>query len=167
MITQIAFFASIAFGMIAWSTYAGMYAWPMLRTRSRIDALRPLLVLHSFRFVGLSFLVPGVVASDIPQAFARAAAYGDIATAVLALLALLTLRSRLGIALAWIVNVWGAADLVNAFYLANATGLSPSQLGAAFYIPTFVVPLLFVTHFLMFRTLSRSEDPALDRQALA
>ncbi len=167
MITQIAFFASIAFGMVAWSLCAGLYAWPQLRARSRTDALRPLLVLHSFRFVGLSFIVPGVVASDIPQAFARAAAYGDIATAVLALLALLTLRSRLGIALAWIVNVWGAADLVNAFYLAQATGLSPSQLGAAFYIPTFVVPLLFVTHFLMFRTLFRSGDSALERPVMS
>jgi hypothetical protein len=167
MATQIAFFASIAFGVVAWSLCAGLYAWPQLRTKARADALRPLLLLHSFRFVGLSFIVPGVVASDIPQAFARAAAYGDIATAVLALLALLALRSRLGVALAWAVNVWGTADLVNAFYLANATGLAPSQLGAAFYIPTFVVPLLFVTHFLMFRTLSRSADAALERPARA
>ena len=107
--------------------------------------------------MGLSFLVPGVVAVDIPQAFARDAAYGDLLAAILALLALAALRRRVGTVLTWAFSLWGMADLVNAFYQARATGLSPSQLGAAYYIPTLVVPLLFVTHVLVLRVLTKAE----------
>lgn len=155
LIFQIAFFSSIAFSVIAWSLVARHLVWPRLQALPRIEALRPLLLIHSFRFVGLSFLVPGVVASDIPQAFARDAAFGDIAAAVLALLTLATLRNKLGTVLAWVFSLWGMADLINAFYQARVTGLSPSQLGAAYYIPTVAVPLLFVSHVLVLRLLAR------------
>src|SRR5690242_7782839 len=94
---QLFFFASIAFSLIAWTIVAGRYIWPRIRGRERAEALRPLLILHSFRFEGLAFLVPGVVSSDLPPAFARSAGYGDLATAALALLALLLLPRRSGI----------------------------------------------------------------------
>jgi len=55
----------------------------------------------------------------------------------------------------WVFNVWGSADLINAFYQANAAGLLPGELGATFYIPTAIVPLLLITHALMFRLLLR------------
>jgi len=162
MTVQLLFGTSVAFGFIAWAVVANLYIWPQLRTRSRIDALRPLLVLHAFRFIGLSFLVPGVVSPDLPIAFARDAAYGDIVSAILALAALATLRSGVGIALAWAFNLWGSFDLLNAFYQANAAGLSPGQLGAAYFIPTAIVPLLLITHGLMFRRghASRSWTPS-------
>jgi len=150
---QMVFGISVAFGFVAWAVVTTLYIWPELRARSRIEALRPLLALHGFRFIGLSFLVPGVVSADLPTAFARDAAYGDVVAAILALLALTTLRSKLGIALAWIFNIWGSLDLLNAFYVANATGLLAGQLGAAFFIPTAIVPLLLITHGLVFRIL--------------
>jgi hypothetical protein len=110
--------------------------------------------LHSFRFIGLAFLVPGVVLPDLPPAFAafaRPAAYGDLTAAVLALLALAALQSRLGIVLVWVFNLWGSADLLYAFYQAViGVGIEPGQLGAAYFIPTVVVPLLLITHGLMF-----------------
>ena len=59
--------------------------------------------------------------------------------------------------LAWIFNIWGTADLLFAFYQGNEVGLLPGQLGAAFYIPTFLVPLLLVTHVMIFRILLRRE----------
>ncbi len=158
MPTQIAFFASIAFSLVAWGTVTARAIWPALRQRSRADALRPLLMLHSFRFIGLSFLVPGVVAADLPASFAQSAAYGDIIAAVLALLSLALLPRGAGIAMAWIVNLWGAADLLNAFYQANASGLSPGQLGATYFIPTVVVPLLLITHGLAFWILLRRDN---------
>ena len=157
MTVQLLFGTSVAFSFIAWAVVAKLYVWPQLRTRSRIDALRPLLVLHAFRFIGLSFLVPGVVSPDLPIAFARDAAYGDIVAAILALAALAMLRSAVGIALVWTFNLWGSFDLLNAFYQANAAGLLPGQLGAAYFIPTAIVPLLFITHGLMFRLLLQSQ----------
>lgn len=107
MYVQLLFGISVAFGFAAWAVVTALYIWPELQARSRIEALRPLLALHGFRFIGLSFLVPGVVSPDLPIAFARDAAYGDIVAAILALLALTALRSRLGIALVWVFNIWG------------------------------------------------------------
>jgi hypothetical protein len=158
MSPQLCFFASIAFSFTAWGIVTARYIWPELRIRQRTDALQPLLILHSFRFLGLAFLVPGVVSPDLPSAFAHSAAYGDIIAATLALLSLLSLPLRAGVVIAWIFNLWGSADLLNAFYQANDSGLLPGQLGAAYFIPTFVVPLLLITHGLAFRILLQHQN---------
>ena len=102
------FFVSIAFSLIAWGIVAARYIWPELRLRPRAEALRPLLMLHSFRFIGLAFLVPGVVSPDLPTAFTRSAAYGDVIAAILALLSLLLLPSAAGVAAAWTFSLWGS-----------------------------------------------------------
>ena len=148
---------NIAFSFAAWGVVAALYIWPELRVRPRVEALRPLLALHAFRFGGLAFLVPGVVSPDLPATFARDAAVGDIAAAILALLALATLRSKAGIFAVWVFKIWGTLDLLNAFYQANAAGLQPGQLGAAYFIPTAFVPLLLITHGLVFRILLQGE----------
>jgi hypothetical protein len=153
MTPQTCFFLSIAFSLIAWGIVAGRYIWPKLSQLQRSEALEPLLMLHSFRFLGLAFLVPGVVSADIPSDFARFAAYGDLIAAVLALLSLLLLPSVAGLVATWIFNIWGAADLLNAFYHGNSSGLFAGQLGAAYFIPTLIVPLLLITHVLVFRVL--------------
>ncbi len=155
---QALFGISVALGFLAWGIVAAQYLWPYLRSQPRVEALRPLLVLHSFRFVGLAFLVPGVVAPELSAAFARPAAYGDLIAAVLALLALAALRSRWGMPLVWVFNLWGTADLLYAFYQGNSVGFAPGQLGAAYFIPTVIVPLLLITHGLMFRLLLQGED---------
>ena len=147
------FFVSIAFSLIAWGIVASRYMWPELRARERAEGLRPLLILHSFRFIGLAFLVPGVVSPDLPAAFAHPAAYGDMIAAILALLSLFLLPSAAGVAAAWIFSIWGSVDILNAFYQANHAGLLAGQLGAAFFLPTVIVPLLLITHGLAFRIL--------------
>jgi len=158
MVAQLSFFVSIAFSGIAWGMVTARYIWPALRPRARAEALRPLLILHSFRFVGLAFLIPGVVSPDLPSAFAHAAAYGDIMAATLALLSVVMLPSGAGVLIAWIFNLWGSADLLNAFYQANDAGLLAGQLGATYFIPTFVVPLLLITHGLAFRILLQHQN---------
>ena len=99
------------------------------------------------------FLVPGVVAQTLPESFAAPAAYGDLVTGVLALLALIALRTgwRGTLALVWVFNIVGTVDLLNALRHADAV----PDLGAAWYIPTFFVPLLLVTHFMSFARLLR------------
>jgi hypothetical protein len=161
---QICFFVSIAFSLIAWGIVTARYIWPELRLRQRAEALRPLLILHSFRFIGLAFLVPGVVSPDLPSAFAHSAAYGDIGAAILALLSLLLLPSAAGVGTAWIFNLWGTADLLNAFYQANHAGLLAGQLGATFFIPTVIVPILLITHALAFRILLQHENESVRRE---
>jgi hypothetical protein len=146
---------SIIFSFMAWGMVTARYVWPALRSLPRARALRPLLVLHGFWFIGLAFLVPGVVSPDLPIAFARPAAYGDLLTTALALLAQALLPSRLGLVLVWVFNCCGTADLLFAFYQGNRTGLghAPGLMGAAYFIPTILVPLLLITHGLVFRLL--------------
>jgi hypothetical protein len=153
---QALFGISVAFGFVAWGVSVVRHVWPALGSRPRVEALRPLLLLHSFRFIGLAFLIPGVVSSDLPPGFAQPAAYGDLVAAIMALVALAALTTRWGLAVVWAFNVWGTADLLVAFYRGNVTpGLLAGQLGAAYFIPTFIVPLLLITHLLIFVLLLR------------
>ncbi len=155
MSPQAVFGISVLQGFVVWGMIGARYIWPMLRGKPRAEALRPLLQLHAFRFIGLVFLVPGVVSPDLPDAFARPAAYGDLTTSLLALLAIAMLGSRLGTIIVWVFNVVGTVDLLNAFYQADrlGVGLTPGLQGAAYFIPTVLVPLLLVTHVLVFRIL--------------
>jgi hypothetical protein len=153
MLPQLYFFVSAAFGFIAWGIVAKRYFMPRLLGIGRSEGLRPILMLHSFRFLGLAFLVPGVVSSSLPPAFAHDAAYGDLLAAILAMLALASLPRAAGVGIAWLFNIWGTADILNAFYQAKSAGLLAGQLGAAYFIPTLVVPLLLITHGLAFRIL--------------
>ena len=164
MVPQLCFFVSIAFSFIVWGIVTARYIWPELRLRQRAEALRPLLIFHSFRFVGLAFLVPGVVSPDLSSAFAHSAAYGDVIAAILALLSLLSLPSGVGVVMAWVFNLWGSADLLNAFYQANHAGLLAGQLGSTYFIPTLVVPLLLITHGFAFRILLQHKNESVMRE---
>jgi hypothetical protein len=161
---QAIFGISVLLGFVVWEMIGARYIWPALRGRPRTEALRPVLLLHAFRFVGLAFLVPGVVSPDLPDAFAQPAAYGDFATSLLALLSIATLGSRLGTMIVWVFNIVGTVDLLNAFYQGNrlGVGITPGLQGAAYFIPTVLVPLLLVTHALVFRILLRA-DAAVSR----
>jgi len=109
------FFVSIAFSFMAWGIVTSRYIWPELRLRQRVEALRPLLILHSFRFIGLAFLVPGVVSPYLPSAFAHASAYGDIIAATLAMFSLLLLPSGAGVVAAWMFNIRGRRRYLQRF----------------------------------------------------
>jgi hypothetical protein len=162
---QLVFGISVLLAFVVWGLIGARYLWPALRDRPRTEALRPVLLLHAFRFVGLAFLIPGVVSPDLPAGFAQPAAYGDFATSLLALLAIATLRSQAGTIIVWVFNVVGTVDLLYAIYQGDrlGVGIAPGLQGAAYFIPTVLVPLLLVTHFLVFRLLLGT-DAAAGRQ---
>ncbi len=149
---------TVAFGFLAWGVFAAQYIWPSISNRERAEAFRPILVLHGFRYIGLAVLIPGVVSPQLAYTgFARGLAYGDLAAAILALIALASLKTRLAEPLVWIFNIFGTADLLNAFYQGSRISLAntPGLLGAGYFIPIFGVPLLLITHVLAFRLLMR------------
>ncbi len=153
MDTQAIFGRQFFLSLVVWGQIAKWLVTPWLETKSPHQALFWLTLPHAFRHLGMVFLVPGVVAQTLPGSFAAPAAYGDLVTGVLALLALIALRTgwRGALALVWVFNVVGTVDLLNALRQANAV----PDLGAAWYIPTFFVPLLLVTHFMIFSRLLR------------
>jgi hypothetical protein len=147
-------------GYVAWALCFGAYLLPWLRSMERVDAFRAMATLHSFRFFGLVFLLPGVVGPHLPAGFTTFAAYGDFATGVLAMLALFAFRIRpLFWALVVAFNVLGAADLILDYYHATQVNLPAlaGELGATYAIPILYVPLLMITHGLAFYWLLRRQ----------
>ena len=114
-----------------------------------VDAQRAIATLHSFRFFGLVFILPGVVGPNLPPGFATFAAYGDFATGLLAMLALLTVRFR---SIFWLFvvafNLVGATDIIVDYYHGNQLGLPAlaGELGAAYAVVIIYVPVLMITH---------------------
>jgi len=149
---------STLMSLVSSGVIAQLYAWPRLRMMNRDQALLVLVAPHMFlRFIGLSVLVPGVVSPSLPAAFAVPAAYGDFVAGILAVAATVALSRRTSWArvLVWLFNIWGAADLLLSIVQGLRVQLDPGALGAAFFIPTAVVPPLLVTHALIFRLLVR------------
>ena len=107
----------LVLGYVAWLLCFGTYILPRLRSMEPFEAQRAIATLHSFRFFGLVFLVPGIVSPNLPASFAAFAAYWDLATGVLAMLALLTARIR---PLFWLFvvafNLVGATDIGLDYY---------------------------------------------------
>jgi hypothetical protein len=149
MTSEMIFRLQLGLGYAAWLLALRAYGISRLRTMDPRDTLRAVAMLHSFRFFGLVFILPGVVSPELPTNFATAAAYGDFATGVLAMLALLTF-SRRALFLFFTVafNLVGIADLLTDYYHATAINLPAiaGYLGAAYAIPILYVPLLMMTH---------------------
>jgi len=154
------FNVQLMLGYVAWLLCFRAYLFPKLKSMDAVEAQRAIATLHSFRFFGLVFLIPGVVGPNLPAGFAPSAAYGDFATGVLALLALLTVRVR---PLFWTFvvafNIVGVIDLVGDYYHAVRGGLPlvAGQLGPTYAIPILYVPLLMITHMAAFYFLLRRE----------
>ena len=149
MSPAILFPLQLVLGYAAWLLCVGAYVLPWLTAMDRADAARAIATFHSFRIFGLVFLLPGVVGPALPADFAGFAAYWDLATGVLAMLALVTFRFRplfWGFVVAF--NVVGAVDLIRDYYEAMRIGLPAmaGQLGAAYFIPVLYVPALMITH---------------------
>ncbi len=149
------------FGLLSYSLIAKWYVMPRLNTLQRSQALQPLLLFQSFRYIGLSFVGPESVAGVLPETLARDAAFGDLLAAVLALVALAALRlhwpSTIAVVLVWLFNIEGTADLLRAFYGAFTTGTFNTIGGIGYWIVGFYVPALLVTHFLIFKLLLQPE----------
>jgi hypothetical protein len=147
-------------GYVAWLLCFGAYVMPRLKSMDLMSAERAIAALHSFRFFGLVFILPGVVGPNLPSSFAPFAAYWDLATGVLAMLALSTVRIR---PLFWLFvvafNLVGTVDLIFDYYHAIKAGLpaSAGQLGAAYAIPVLFVPVLMITHVAAFYLLLRRQ----------
>ena len=151
-------------GYVAWLLCFGVYVMPRLKSMDLVAAQRAIATLHSFRFFGLVFILPGVIGPNLPIAgFATFAAYWDLATGVLAMLALLAVRIR---PLFWLFvvafNLTGIVDLILDYYHAVRVGLPAmaGQLGATYAIPIIYVPVLMITHVAAFYLLLRPQPKA-------
>jgi hypothetical protein len=164
MSPEIIFNLQLILGYVAWLLCFGVYVMPRLKSMDMVTAQRAIATLHSFRFFGLVFILPGVIGPNLPIAgFAAFAAYWDFATGVLAILALLSVRIR---PLFWLFvvafNLVGIVDLILDYYHAVRVGLPAmaGQLAATYAIPILYVPVLMITHVVAFYLLLRPQPKA-------
>ncbi len=150
------FVLQFAISLLAFSLLAVWYAAPWLAGKTTTVALSILVLPHAFRHIGMSFLVPSLNSGMMPEAFSTAAGYGDLAAAVMAIGALAAMHwgSTLAIPLIWVFNIAGVADLLNALRQAEAI----DHFGSTWFIPTFLVPLLLVTHVMIFVRLFKGAE---------
>jgi hypothetical protein len=163
MSPAIVFEIQLVLGYVPWLLCVSAYVLPSLKSMDRVEAQRAIAMLHSFRFFGLVFVIPGVVGPNLPADFAVFAAYGDFATGVLAILALLTIRIR---PVFWLFvvafNLVGTIDIIVDYYHGNHVGLAAlaGALGATYAIPIIYVPLLMITHVAAFYLMVRPQPEA-------
>jgi hypothetical protein len=162
---QVYFFISYAVAFIACGLIGKWYLWPAIAKRDPKTAFTPLLLYACLRVNGLMFLVPGLVSRDLPAAFARPTAYGDLSAAVLALIAIGALRGGLTIAIpaVWLFNVVGVSDLLYANISTFKDRVDPASLGVTYYLAVLNVPAMIVVHVLIFVYLLRYRGTQQDR----
>jgi len=151
MDNQIIFVIQFLMSLTVYTLIAQWFIKPWLAKKPKHEALLLLILPNAFRHIGLMFLVTGVIVHPLPVEFAQPAAYGDFITALLAILSMIALRKSwiIALPLIWIFNVIGTLDLLNALFQGARLNVF-NNLATAWYIPTFVVPALLVTHCMIF-----------------
>src|SRR3984957_15145543 len=154
------FVLSVFGAFIASFVVARLYVWPTLRSLPRYNALRILASLHAFRFLWINVIVIGFVSPALNSAVGHQIAWGDFVAAVLALFSIAALTSRwtFAIPIVWVLNLWGSADLLNAYYKGATQVADVGLFGAAIYIPALFVPILLTAHILAFMLLLKRGD---------
>lgn len=152
MKTAILFGISVLMSLIVWNKISRKYLWLQIKDRELTKAVQPILILHSFRFAGLSFLIPGVVNAGLNPAWALPAAFGDFTAAILAFITLSLVNNASFRPLLWIFNILGIIDLLLAFVNGPRYNIVPF-LGAGYFIVILFVPILLLTHLMVFKLL--------------
>jgi hypothetical protein len=155
------FIASVVMGLVAWGSVLMRYVWPRLRDLDLRRAAEPILYVHLFRYIGLAWLVPGVIDSSLDTRWSHPAAYGDLLAALLAGLALMVRSGRYFRIALWTFSLLGSADLLDAAIMGPVFDIV-GRLQSTYFILVFGVPLLIWTHAFLFVLLVRRDDPRRD-----
>lgn len=158
MSATIIFAAQAALSLVSFGLLARWFIYPRLKERPLAEALTPLLLFHTFRTLGLLFLVPAIVGTSFPAAFSIPDSVGDMLAVALAFASLVALRLkwRGALALVWLFTVEGMADFANVIALGLRFNLSEKyHLGVTWLIPTYGVPAFLIAHLTIIALLLR------------
>jgi len=142
------FILQLMMSIFVYALLAKWVVWPWLNTKSMAIMMSLLVAPHAMRHIGLTFLIPSVTKLEIPEMFALMTAWGDFISAVLAIIVLFAYKKQWAsaVALTWGFNIFGTVDLINALRHVEAI----PTLSGTWYIPTFIVPMLLVSHAMIF-----------------
>lgn len=153
--------AQSTIGLIAYALIFFWYVQPALATLSFEKAVAPMLLLHVFRFTGLTLLAVGQVDPSVPQAALSAIAYGDLLAGMSALLAVLALRSRssLAVPLIWLFTFIGFADLANVGRIAVSLDLFNQYVGVMWLVAIWYFPTILIAHvYIVYRLFNKGSS---------
>lgn len=153
------FAVQFTLSLILSAIVAGWYIGPALKKLPLHAALVPLFLFEALRYLPSSAFAPGQVSDAVPKAAMAGIAYGDLASALLSLLAAFSLRYKVSgaIAIAWVVNVVTSLDWLYASFLAASNQLVTYPMGANWYIVNYYVPAIGVAHVLIFVLLFKAD----------
>jgi len=155
MPVQVALVTQFVFALTAYSLVAKWYVAPAITGRPLRTVLPPLILMHLMRPISMWLLVPGVIVQPtIPMKFAQGTAYGDLVAATLALISAVMVRNgaKGALLMVWIFNVLGIFDALRNCLVGMVTK-APPHMGAMVFVPGYGVPLLLVSHVLIFMLL--------------
>jgi hypothetical protein len=163
---MVLFSIQFTFALLAYALAARWYLWPRISQLSPVIALVPLVWVHVVRVAGGSILAPGSVGPGVPAEFREMVGYGDMFTAVLALIALIALRTRGDRALwfVWVFVIVGLADTTNAVIQSMRFNVFDQPLGVNWVIVTAYVPALLVSSYLILVELVRARRETSSRE---
>jgi len=151
------FSVQFTLSLIIFAMVAKWYIAPALDNLPVHQALVPLFLVHALRYLPSSAFAPGQVDPKIPMDAMAGIAYGDLASAILALVAVVFLRYQLSgaLAVAWLVNTVTTLDWLYAGFLAASNRLVTYGIGGNWYILNYYVPVIGVIHIMIFGRLSK------------
>ncbi len=134
--------------------FLGFIWWvaPRLKNLSIYDALLPLVFFNGIRFLGMMFMVEHQIYDEFPKDVAMQIGWGDYIVSILALFTAIALKYKwkLSIALAWLVNILGFVDLMNAFPKALAADIHLHDIGGIWYMMLLTGPITIIIHIYIF-----------------
>ncbi|HZC07252.1 MAG TPA: hypothetical protein VE338_16580 [Ktedonobacterales bacterium] len=158
MLATIIFATQATLSLVSFGLLARWLIYPRLKERPLVEALTPLLLFHTFRTVGLLFLVPTLVDASLPATFAIPEAAGDMLAVALAFASLVALRLRWrgALALVWLFTIEGIADFANVIAQGLRINVATNyHLGVGWLIPTYGVPVFLIVHLMIIALLVR------------
>lgn len=143
--------------LVVYALLARWYVWPRLRDRTREEAVVPLLWVHAFRHIALTMVASTQFDATVPRDWLLELAYGDLLATVLALASIFAIRWKWksALRLVWVFNIVGLANLANVFFKSVMLDVTHYHLGVGWYIATFYVPALWISHIMIFVVLIR------------
>lgn len=152
---QLLFGIQFTLSLVIFGLVAKWYIAPPLNKLPLQAALVPLFLVHTLRYLPSSGFAPGQVDPNIPRDALASIAYGDLVSALLALIAVVFLRGgwRGAVTVAWVVNVITSLDWLYAGYLAASSRMVTYAMGGNWYIISYYVPVIGVIHVMIFARL--------------
>jgi len=139
-----------ALSLLLFGIIAKWYVWPRLIQMDYKEALIPLLLYSAFRYMGTFFMVPSMT-NGLDPAWSGPAAYLDLGSVAIALVAAFLLRYRIGfgVPVAWLYGTFGAFAFVHGATQLDAMQVA-THIGPAMPVMTILGSSWMVTIVVLF-----------------